>query len=50
MAKPIQPTPTLKGKDAERFLLLTEKVERNPDRKRALFLRECLAVYESHKF
>ncbi|MDO8511586.1 MAG: hypothetical protein Q7S55_05485 [Nanoarchaeota archaeon] len=34
MAKPIEPTPTLRGKDAIRFIQNMIKEERNPDPKR----------------
>ena len=42
MAKPILPTPTLRGKDAERFVREMLKEERNPDPKRIAIIRESI--------
>ena len=42
MAKPIEPTPTLYGKDAQRFLKQMRKEEENPDPKRLKRIREAL--------
>lgn len=42
MAKPILPTPTLRGKDAERFVREMLKEERNPDPKRIAIIRRAL--------
>ncbi len=50
MAKAIEPTPVLKGKDAEEFIRLTKKAEKTPDPERAKFLKECLMLYVSHRF
>ncbi len=41
MAKPIEPTPTLRGEDAIRFIQNMIKEERNPDPKRIAMLREA---------
>ena len=41
MAKPIQPTPILSGKDAIRFLENMQKEQTNPNPKRIAFLREA---------
>ncbi len=47
MAQPIEPTPILTGKDAERFLRDMKKREKkgmsNADKK---FLEECKEIYE----
>lgn len=50
MARPIEPTPILSGKDAEKFLELTRDAELHPDPKRAKFLKECYELYLKHKF
>jgi len=44
MAKPIEPTPVLKGKDAERFLksIKESKYSESKDR----FLKECDQTYK----
>jgi hypothetical protein len=44
MAKPIEPTPILRGKDAERLLYEVE----HPDvsEKHLAFLRECDRIYQ----
>lgn len=41
MARPIEPTPTLTGKDAERFIENMIKEEKNPNPRRIAFLREA---------
>ena len=47
MARPIQPTPTLRGKDAERFLRDIKRREKyGPTKKEKKFLEECDEVYE----
>jgi len=50
MAKPIEPTPVLSGKDAEAFLSSTKQEERMPDKKRLNFLEECYRAYHQQKF
>ncbi len=50
MAKAIEPTPILKGQDAELFYKLTEAAEKNPDTKKAAFVKECIAVYTKKPF
>lgn len=45
MAKPIKATPTLRGKDAERFIKEWTKECKNPSPKRIAFLKEA----EKHK-
>ena len=42
MAKPIMPTPTLRGKDAERFVRNMIKEQTNPDPKRIAFIKKAL--------
>lgn len=54
MARPIEPTPVLRGKDAERFLREKERIENlDPScpeaKKRAAFFDECVALYKKHK-
>jgi len=50
MAKPIEPTPVLKGEDAKEFLKLTFEAEKKPDQKRAKFLQECFLLYSRQRF
>ncbi len=50
MAKPIEPTPILRGKDADEFLRLTLKAEEKVDARRANFIKECFLLYSRHKF
>jgi len=47
MAKPIQPTPILEGKDAERFLEIMLKEQANPNPKRIKFIREALESFKN---
>ncbi len=47
MARPIEPTPILEGKDAERFLKEINNVSYNP-RKQA-FLDECKSIFKITK-
>jgi hypothetical protein len=54
MARPILPTPTLRGKDAIRFLKEKERVENlDPNSKEAkernAFLDHCVKVYNETK-
>ncbi len=49
MAKPIEPTPVLSGKDAELFLEMTLRAEVTPDPERAKFLEECRKIYAERK-
>ena len=42
MAKPIRATPTLRGKDAIRFVRNLLKEERSPNPKRIAFIRKAL--------
>lgn len=42
MAKPIEPTPTLKGKDAIRFIENMLKEEKNPSPARVRLIREAM--------
>ena len=44
MAKPIEPTPTLKGKEAIRFLREVFEEQRNPSPERVKFLREASRI------
>jgi len=48
MAKPIEPTPVLKGKDAERFV--EDMLHPKYDPKKEAFLRESIEVYKKHPF
>jgi len=45
MAKPIQPTPILEGKDAEIFLESMLKEQTDPDPKRIAFIRDALESF-----
>lgn len=47
MAKPIEPTPVLEGKNAE--LVLKELENTNHDSKKEKFLKECVNTYNSTK-
>ena len=42
MAKPIRPTPTLRGKDAIRFVKSMIKEEKNPDPRRIATIKRAL--------
>jgi len=42
MAKPIRATPTLRGKDAERFIRNMIKEETDPNPNRIAFIRKAL--------
>jgi hypothetical protein len=49
MARPIAPTPTLTGKDAERFLKEKERIDNlDPDceeaKQREAFFNECIRI------
>jgi hypothetical protein len=47
MARPIAPTPTLKGRDAERFL---EKMEEPPTMEEVEFLKKAIKAYKENPF
>ena len=47
MAKPIEPTPVIRGEDAERFYELLAKEERQPDQKRIEFIKKSINVFET---
>lgn len=47
MAKPIEPTPILRGKDAEDFLKDVAKAEAKHDQKKEKFLEKCEEIYNS---
>ena len=49
MAKPIEPTPILKGEDAKEFLRLTLQEERKPSVEKAKFLRQCYQTFLKFK-
>ena len=49
VAKPIEPTPQLTGKDAEEFVQLTKRAETTPDPEKAKFLEECRKIYAERK-
>jgi len=42
MARPIEPTPTLRGKDAERFIKNMIKEQINPNPKRLKIIEEAM--------
>jgi len=44
MARPIQPTPILKGKDAQKVLELMNSVTYNKEKQK--FLDECRQIYK----
>ncbi len=44
MAKPIQATPILRGKDAERFVKQLIKEEKTPSKARVNFIRNALSM------
>lgn len=44
MARPIEPTPTLYGKDAINFLKRMAEEEKNPDPRRVKFITEARKV------
>ena len=48
MAKPIEPTPTLEGKDAEDLLYELYHVSYSKSKEK--FLKECLDIYHSIPF
>lgn len=43
MAKPIMPTPTLRGKDAERFVRNMIKEQKSPDPRRIAVIKRALS-------
>lgn len=45
MARPIASTPTLKGRDAERFL---EKLEEPPTKEEVEFLKKAIKAYKEN--
>ncbi|MCX6772050.1 MAG: hypothetical protein NTX79_08450 [Candidatus Micrarchaeota archaeon] len=49
MAKPIEPTPVLEGKNAENFLEQTRIEESAVNPKKAKFLHECFDIYQKFK-
>lgn len=46
MAKPIEPTPVLKGRDAKRLLKKAANPDRSPEKKQ--YLAECSAAYRKY--
>lgn len=50
MAKPIEPTPILKGEDATRFYKELESAELNPNPEKAKFIKECVELYQKKPF
>lgn len=44
MARPIEATPTLYGKDAERFIKMMIKEDRNPSKKRINMIKEAMKI------
>ncbi len=49
MAKGIEPTPVLSGKDAENFLKQMREEETHPNAQKARFLEECFLLYSQRK-
>jgi len=49
MARPIEPTPVLKGRDAEEFIRLTKEEEKSPAPEKARFLQKCYSTYLKYK-
>lgn len=45
MAKPIEPTPVIKGKDAKKIIEEMRREEKSPDPERVAYLRHCKDVY-----
>ena len=50
MAKPIEPTPILKGEDAKRFYEDLERAESNPSSEKAKFVKDCIELYQKKPF
>ncbi|MFH1247270.1 MAG: hypothetical protein V1644_02720 [Candidatus Micrarchaeota archaeon] len=50
MAKPIEPTPILKGEDAKRFYEELENAEANPSITKSQFVKECISLYQKKPF
>jgi hypothetical protein len=50
MAKPIEPTPILRGEDAKRFYEDLDRTESNPSPKKASFIKECVEIYLKKPF
>ncbi len=50
MAKPIEPTPILKGEDAKKFYEELERAESSPSPKKAQFIKECVNLYLKKPF
>lgn len=46
MAKPIEPTPILRGEDAKRFDEVLAQEERKPNKKRIDFIKESIEVFK----
>lgn len=46
VAKPIEPTPVLKGRDAKRLLKRAASPDCSPEKKQ--YLAECSAAYRKH--
>lgn len=45
MAKPIEPTPILEGKDAENLLKEVDSASYDPEKEK--FLKECKQIFDS---
>lgn len=50
MARPIEPTPILRGEDAKRFYEDLDRAEANPDPKKAAFIKECIEIFRKKPF
>jgi hypothetical protein len=46
MARPIEPTPTLKGEDAKRFI---EEMKKPPTSKEKAFIKRAISSYKTMK-
>jgi hypothetical protein len=49
MAKPIEPTPTLSGEDAEEFIRQMRIEERTVNPQKAKFLQKCYLTYLKYR-
>ena len=48
MTKPIESTPILYGKDAERFIKMMIKEETHPSKKRINMIKEAMKITKEH--
>ncbi|MBI5159619.1 hypothetical protein HY992_05870 [Candidatus Micrarchaeota archaeon] len=50
MAKPIEPTPILRGENAKKFYKDLENAESSPSFEKAKFVKECIELYFKKPF